>query len=185
MKEFELNKLLKAGHISSELELEQATLADRKLRLLESESQSIKRKRVKLRKLIVEYENKHWSSNSRITKKKIIESNEAEKLVELQEDFFQKRKSIIKSKLKKLGLNQQEFGKILGHRNKSYISELMNGVNPFSLKDLIVISKLLKIELDNLVFKSISVKEQEKIVKTIESMQKPKLKLNKKDFVFV
>ena len=185
MKEFELDKILRIGKIGSELELEQATLADRKMRLLEAESLTIKRKRSKLKKLILDYENKHWSSKSRITKRKIDESDKAEKMAELQEEFFQNRKLIIKSKLKKHGLNQQDFGKILGHKNKSYISELMNGVNPFSLKDIIVISKLLKIELDDLVYKSIPIKEQEKIVKTIESLDKPKLKLNKNEFTLV
>lgn len=185
MKEFELDKILKNGQINSELQLEQATLADRKMRLLEAESQTIKRKRSKLRKLIHDYESEHWSSKSRITKRRIEESDKAEKIAESQEEFIQKRKSKIKSKLKKYGLNQQEFGKILGHRNKSYISELVNGVNPFSLKDIIVISKLLKIDLDDLVFKSISSEEQEKIVKTIESLDKPKLRLNKKEFALV
>lgn len=185
MKEFDLNKLLKAGAIKSELELEQASQADRKLRLLEAENITAKKKRKKLRELIYAYEKKHWSSKSKINKKKIDESNEAELLVEKQEEFFRNRKKLIKSKLSKYNLNQQEFGVILGHKNKSYISELINGVNPFSLKDLIVISKLLKIDLNDLVFRSIPIEERIKIEKTIRKLDKPNLKLNRNEFALV
>lgn len=185
MKEFELDKLLKEGEIKSELVLEQASHADRKMRLLESQNPTIKTKRKKLREMIYDYERKHWSSKSKISQRRIEESDKAELVVLKQEEFIQKRKAIIKSKLSKYNLNQQEFGRILGHKNKSYISELMNGVNPFSLKDIIVISTLLKIDLDDLVFKSISIEEQQKIEKAIISLDNPKLKLNRKEFAFV
>jgi len=185
MKEFELNRILKEGKLKSEIELEQASIADRKLRLLEPESGVIRKKRKKLRELIYAYEKQNWSSKSKITKKKIAISDEAELLVEKQEEFIQKRKGLIKRKLSKYNLNQQEFGRILGHKNKSYISELMNGVNPFSLKDIIVISKLLKIDLNDLVFKAISVEEQRNIEKTIKALDNPKLKLSKEEFALI
>ena len=109
---------------------------------------------------------------------------ESELELEQQEKFIRKRKNLIKSKISKLNLTQQEFGKILGHKNKSYISELMNGVSPFSLKDLIVISRLLKKDLNDLVFTAIPFTERRKIEKTIKELDKPKLKLNTKEFAF-
>lgn len=80
-----------------------------------------------------------------------------------------------------LNLKQQDFGKILGHRSKSYISELMNGVTPFSLKDLIVINRLLKIDLTDLVPTFLPQSDRVKIRTTIEKLDNPKLKLSKED----
>ena len=99
-------------------------------------------------------------------------------------EFIEARKKLIKAKLKRLGLNQQEFGKILGHDSKSYMSELMNGVVPFTLKDLIVISKLIKISLNKLIPTQIPDEEKSKIEKTINKLGKPKLKLDKNEFTF-
>ena len=82
-----------------------------------------------------------------------------------------------------MDLNQQDFGLILGHRSKSYISELMNGINSFSLKDLIIINRLLKIDLTDLVPTFIPHTEQVKIRASIEKLENPKLKLSKDDFV--
>ena len=185
MKEFELDRILKEGKLTSEIELEQASIADRKLRLLESDDVVIRNKRKQLRELIYAYEQEHWSTATKVTNKKIDLSDHAEVLAEKQEEFVQKRKALIKTKLSRYNLNQQEFGKILGHKNKSYISELMNGVNPFSLKDIVVISKLLKIDLDDLVFKSISAEDQSKIERTIKSLDKPELKLDRIEFSLV
>ena len=92
---------------------------------------------------------------------------------------------MIRSKLKHFGLSQQDFGVLLGHRSKSYISELMNGVSPFSLKDLIVINRLLKIDLTDLVPTFLPHEERVKIRATIEKLENPKLKLNNEDFVLV
>ncbi len=182
MKDFDIDKLLKKGKIESELELEQASHADRKLRLLSKDNPILKSKRAMLRDLIYAFEKQHWSEPNKITEEQIVESDEAELLAEEYEEFITKRKRLIKSKLSKLNLNQQEFGLIIGHKNKSYISELMNGVSSFSLKDLIVISNLLKINLNKLVFRSIPHRERRKIEKTILELNKPKLKLEKKEF---
>lgn len=180
---FDIDLLIKRASIESEYELEQALLADKKLRLLIKKNPSLKKKRIRLREIISAYESKNWSLESSITKKQIQASDEAEILVENEERFYQERKIMIKSKLKKLSLNQQEFGQILGHNSKSYISELMNGVSPFSLKDLIIINKLLKIDLKYLVFTSIPLEDRKKIAKTIKELDKPFLKFDTKEFV--
>lgn len=95
--------------------------------------------------------------------------------------FIQRRKELIWKKLKNLNLTQQDFGKILDHPNKSYISELINGVSPFTLKDLIVINRLLKIDLTDLVPTFLPQSDRVKIRTTIKKLDNPKLKLSKED----
>ncbi len=181
-KEFDIDRLLKKGEIKDELELERASIAERKLRLISKNDPKAKSKRQKLRKLIYDFENKHWKNRNGITNSRIKESNKAELIVQKETAFFDKRKKLIRSKLKRLGLNQQEFGKILGHESKSYMSELMNGIVPFTLKDLIIISKLLKINLNKLIPTQIPEEEKNKIEKKINSLGKSTIKLNKKEF---
>ena len=48
--------------------------------------------------------------------------------------------------LKELNLTQQDLGTILSH-GKTYISELVNGISPFVMRDLIIIHKVLDINL--------------------------------------
>ena len=182
--EFDINMILKRGRIKNELELEQASIAERQLKLISKEKPELKSKRAQLIQLIDEYEAKHWTNREEISNSQIIESDQAEKAALQQLEFIEKRKKLIKSKLKRLGLNQQEFGKILGHDSKSYMSELMNGVVPFALKDLIVISKLLKINLSKLIPTQIPEEEKIKIANTVKKLGKPELKLDKKEFAF-
>jgi len=86
----------------------------------------------------------------KITDKQIEESDIAELLVESERKFIQNRKETIKKRLKKYDMNQQDLGILLGHR-KSYISELINGVSLFSLKDLVIIHRILRIKLSELI----------------------------------
>lgn len=183
--QFDIQEFLEFGEIRNELDLERALIADRKLRVLAKETPRYKAIRNKLRNLIAAYENRNWSSGSRITKKKLKESGLAESIAEQERLFIEKRKDLIRSKLKNFGLSQQDFGAILGHRSKSYISELMNGVSPFSLKDLIVINRLLKIELTDLIPTFLPHTERIKIKTTIEKLENPKLKLGNEDFALV
>jgi len=181
-KEFDVDLLLKQGKIKNELELERASNAERKLRLISKKDSKAKTKRKKLRELIYDFENKHWKNRNSITNSQIRESNKAELVVQKETEFIDLRKKLIRTKLKRLGLNQQEFGKILGHDSKSYMSELMNGIVPFTLKDLIIISKLLKINLNKLIPTQIPEEEKIKIEKKINSLGKSKIKLNKQEF---
>ncbi len=61
----------------------------------------------------------------------------------------------------------------------------MNGICPFSLTDLIVKNRLLKIDLTDLIPAFLSQNQRLKVRKSIEKLRKPNLKLSKKDFVFV
>lgn len=179
----DIDQLILKGEITNELELERASIAERKLRIISKDFPAAKTKRKKIRELIYEYEQKHWSQRNKITKKQIIQSDNAEKIVKQESDFLEKRKNLIRAKLKHLGLTQQEFGKILGHDSKSYMSELMNGVVPFTLKDLVLISRLLRINLNKLIPTEIPEDEKQKVEKTFKKLGKSRLKLNKEEFV--
>ena len=183
--QFDIQEFIQLGEIKNELDFERALIADRKLRVLSKENPKFKTLRKKLRDLIEVYENKNWSPDSRISNKKLRESDIAELIAEKERQFIERRKELIKAKLKKVNLNQQDFGAILGHKSKSYISELMNGINPFSLRDLIIINRLLKIDLTDLVPTFLPQTERVKIRTSIEKLENPKLKLSKEDFALV
>ena len=108
-KAFDIEQLLEKGEISSELELERASIAERKLRVISKQNPNVKLKRRKLRDLISEYESKHWTNRSKISTTKVKESEEAEIIAQNESDFIDLRKKLIRSKLKTLGLNQQDF----------------------------------------------------------------------------
>lgn len=183
--QFDISKLIESGQIENELDFERALIADRKLRVLSKENPMYKSLRKQLRDLIEQYENLNWESRIEITEEKIRESDISEIIAEKERIFIQRRKELIRKKLKQLNLTQQDFGKILGHQSKSYTSELMNGVSPFSLKDLIVINRLLKLEFTDLIPTFLGQPEREKIMDTIESLDNPKLKWNKDDLAVV
>ena len=180
--QFDVESFLEKGKIQNELDFERALIADRKLRVLAKQNPELKTTRKKLRDLMEAYENEAWSSNSEISEDKLKESDWAERIAEKERVFIHNRKKLIKSKLKELSLSQQEFGVILGHDSKSYMSELMNGVRPFSLKDLVVISQLLKIDLTDLVPTFLPLKERIKIKSSIQKLDNPKLSLSEDDF---
>lgn len=183
--QFDINRFLEKGKIQNELDFERALIADRKLRVMAKENAELKAVRKKLRDLIEAYESKTWAPDAEISEDKLKESDWAEQTAEKERVFIHNRKKLIKSKLKELDLSQQDFGIILGHTSKSYMSELMNGVCPFSLKDLVVISQLLKIELNSLVPTFLPQKERIKIKCSIEKLDNPKLSLSENDFALV
>lgn len=183
MKTETYKKIISKGFISDELELEKALIIDRKLRLLSKDNAELKEVRTQLRQIIKEYEKVNWSPDSEISDEKIKESDTAEYLAEQERLFVLKRKEIIKERLSSFNLNQQDLGSLLGH-NKTYMSELMNGINPFTLKDLIIIHRLFKIKLEHLIPTTIPQKERGRIKLSIQKINKPKLKFDKKDLEF-
>ncbi|MEX0981129.1 MAG: helix-turn-helix transcriptional regulator [Bacteroidales bacterium] len=70
--------------------------------------------------------------------------------------------------------------KLLGH-SKSYISELVNGVSNLSIKDIILIHRIFKISFDDLIPTFIESETTEELKQNIHKLNKPKLKLSKKD----
>lgn len=65
------------------------------------------------------------------------------------------------------------------------MSELINGVSPFSLKDLIVINRLLKIDLTDLIPTFLSPSERIKITTRIDKLDNPKLQSSKDDLAVI
>lgn len=141
----------KGYQIENELDLERAMSIERKLRLLSKEDSSISPIHKRLSDAIYQYEQQHWSKPENISDAQVRQSDLAQAAVEEEELFLFKRRERIRLQLKELLLTQQDLGEILGHNSKTYMSELMNGIYPFSLKDLVIIHKLLKIPLNELV----------------------------------
>jgi len=148
---FELEKLLKKGVITSEIEYERAMEAFKILRILGAEKPKFLVSREKLFDILENYEKQEWSHVDLITDLQVIESDAAEEFVAKERAFFQKRKKKIKLRLKALNLTQGDLTTILGHRSKTYISELMNGLSPFTLRDLVILHHFLSIEMKDLV----------------------------------
>ncbi len=181
MDKFSIQNIQKLNSLTSELDYEKASSLFLKLRVLEKEEESYKQIRNHLRNLIKDYEKNNWVDNNSITENQIKESDLAEVLVQAENNFYQRRKELIKTKLKETGLNQNDLAKILGHR-KGYMSELINGLRPFSKEDLIVINRLLKIKLENLIPTFIKQDRASHIKKTLKSLYNNKIKLTKRDF---
>lgn len=164
--------------LHNELEYEKATSLYLKLRLLVKEDKSYQPIREQLRVLIKKYEKDNWSDEESITDNQINESDFAESLIQAENEFYYKRKVLIKEKLKVCGLNQNDLAKILGHR-KGYMSELVNGFRPLSKEDIVVINRLLKIKLDNLIPTFIQQDRAAHIKRTLNSLSKNKIKFSK------
>lgn len=150
MDRLEIDNILKIDELNGELEFEKATAIFGKLRWMEEDDNSLIPIRQHLMTLIEKYENTQWNNESEITDEQIKESDVAERIVSAENLFVQRRKELIKKKLKENNISQKDLGKILGHR-PNYMSELINGVRPFSRDDIVVIHRLFKIEFNDLI----------------------------------
>ena len=180
MNRITLNNALNIKELQNELELERASSLYLRLRPVEKQNPDYPGIRKHLEKLILAYEEKHWSDPDKISDEQIEESDLAELLVQAENEFNYKRKKVIKSHLKATGFNQNDLARILGHR-KSYMSELINGLRPFSREDLIVLNKLFKIKLEDLFPTFIKQQRVVEINETLEAMNIDKIKLSYKD----
>lgn len=176
MNNFDIDNVLKVSRLTSELDLERASALESKLRWMIKEDPSLKPLRGHLRELIKAYECAFWLNEQSITDSRIAESDKALELVSYENQFIQKRKMLIKQALEEYGINQQDLAKILGHR-KSYMSELINGVRPFSMNDLVILNRLLKITFDNLILATIQDEVVVHLKDVLTQLNKPDLKL--------
>ena len=181
MDKFSIQNIQRLNSLESELDYEKASSLFLKLRVLEKEDESYRPIRKHLRSLIKKYEEKNWSDENSVSGNQIKDSDLAEVLVQAENDFYQKRKELIKTKLKESGLTQNDLAKILGHR-KGYMSELINGLRPFSKEDLIVINRLFKIKLEDLIPTFIKQDRASHIRRALESLSHSKIRLTKRDF---
>lgn len=180
---FDIESIVKKGHITNELDYDRALVADRKLRLLAKESSHFKNLRSQLRNIIEKYESDQWSDVDKIDDKKLIESEKTEHIAEQERLFIENRKQAIRKKIKELDLTQENLATILGHKSKTHMSELMNGIKPFTLRDLIVINRLFGIEIDLLVPRFLSKKDETEIKEALDKLDKPEIKLSCDDLV--
>jgi antitoxin component HigA of HigAB toxin-antitoxin module len=180
---FDIEEIIESGSISNELDYERALIADRKLRLLAKENPHFKDLRCKLRDLIEKYEKSQWNDIEQIDENQLLENDKAEYIAELERVFLENRKQSIRRKLKEFELTQENLASILGHKSKTHMSELMNGIKPFTLKDLIIISRLLKIEITGLIPLFLSKEDQIKVTKAVIKLDNPKLKLTSDDLM--
>lgn len=180
MDRLEIDNILKIDELNSELEFEQATSIQGKLRWMVKEDSSLESVRQHLLALIEKYETKNWADEAEITDEKIRESDLAEKLVNAENIFIQKRKELIKEKLKENGINQKDLGKILGHR-PNYMSELVNGVRPFSRDDIVIIHRLFGIDFNDLIPPFLKKEVTTHIKMTLGELKNTKAQLKYKD----
>lgn len=183
MKDFiNIKEIEKIERLENEYDLEKASLLERKLRLMTNENPDLKPMRKKLRDLIKEYEDRKWSDLDEITDSQIIESDKAEEIVYYEQIFINKRKEAIRKKLNEYDMTQQDLGLLLGHP-KSYMSELINGVSQFTLKDLVIINRVFGINLNVLVPTFLQSETRDKVRESINKLNKPKLGLRKAELV--
>jgi plasmid maintenance system antidote protein VapI len=168
--------------LENEYDLQKASLLERKLRLMADENPELKAIREKLRSLIKDYEDRNWYDFEKVTDAQIESSDKAEEIVQNEEAFIRRRKAAIRKKLKEFDMTQQELGVLLGHP-KSYMSELINGVSQFTLKDLIIIHRIFGISLKTLIPTYLQSGTREKVRESINKLNKPKLKLRKNEMV--
>jgi len=137
-----------------------------------------------LRAILHDYENRVWVEMP-ITKEKIHESDLAEAVAEQERLLLHNRRELIRKRLQAYSLTQKDLGKILGHASVSYISELVNGISPFTIHDLFVIHLLLKIEFKDLIPTMLNLDERSKITEIVNQLSNTKLKINKLDLALI
>ncbi len=179
---FDIKEVDNIKRLDNEYDLEKASFLERKLRLMINENPDLKPIRKKLRNLIRNYEDREWSDLDKITDSQIEESDKAEKIVKNEQRFILKRKEVIRKKLKEFDMTQQDLGVILGHP-KSYMSELINGISQFTLKDLVIIHRIFGINLNILIPTFLQSETRDKVRESIIKLNKPKLGLRKTELV--
>jgi len=177
-----IKEVEKIKRLENEYDLQKASMLERKLRLMIDENPDLKPIRKKLRDLIKDYELREWSDFENISDLKVEELDKAEKIVNYEQRFINKRKESIRKKLKEFDMSQQDLGILLGHP-KSYMSELINGVSQFTMKDLIIIHRIFGISLNTLIPTYLQSETREKVRESIRKLNKPKLKLRKTELV--
>jgi len=167
--------------LESEYDLQKASLLERKLRLMIDENPDLNPICKKLRDLIKDYEDKEWSDLECVSDSKVEKLEKAENIINYEQQFINKRKESIRKKLKEFEMTQQELGVLLEHP-KSYMSELINGVSQFTMKDLVIIHRIFGISLNTLISTYLPSETSDRVKESIKNLNNPKLRLKKKEF---
>ena len=167
--------------LESEYDLQKASLLERKLRLMIDENPDLNPICKKLRDLIKDYEDKEWSDLECVSDSKVEKLEKAENIINYEQQFINKRKESIRKKLKEFEMTQQELGVLLEHP-KSYMSELINGVSQFTMKDLVIIHRIFGISLNTLISTYLPSETSDRVKESIKNLNNPKLRLKKKAF---
>jgi len=176
MERLEIDNILKLDKLNNELEYEKAISIYGRLRWMAKEDSSLFSVKEHLKTLIKQYEESHWEDETKISTEQIRESDIAERIVSSESEFIQKRKELIREKLKENGITQQDLAKVLGHR-PNYMSELMNGVRPFSRDDIIVLHRLFDLDLKDLVPPFLKTDVKNHIKQTLNELKNKKTKI--------
>ncbi|NOZ46459.1 MAG: helix-turn-helix transcriptional regulator [Chlorobi bacterium] len=184
MERLEIDNILKVNELNSELEFERATNIYGRLRWMAEEDKTLKPVREHLRYLIKSYEDKFWGDEDKISNKQIQESDVAEKIVQKENEFIQRRKELIRENIKKSGIKQKDLAEILGHR-PNYMSELINGIRPFSRDDIVVIHRLFGIDFKDLIPQFLKDEMTTHIKLTLGKLKNKKVKLRIDDLLEV
>lgn len=184
MKELDIKKLVRQGTLNNELDYERALSADRHLQVMVKKDPEFAKLRKALRDMIARYEDIHWSDEEKVTDEQVRESDLAEKIVEQEQKFIQRRREVILARLKKLDLRQQDLTALLDH-NKSYVSELLNGVRAFSSSDLILLHKLLDIDLKYLFLTTVPLETRRRVKESLAKISSKKVRLKEKSLQLV
>lgn len=163
-----IRKILDAGRIETELDHERVLLADRHLMLQEEVQPDLGPTRKAISDLIVEFEARCWSNENLVTDAQMEESEAAEIQAEREYVFLWKRNKLILAKLQERSLKQKDLALLLNH-SKSYTSELLNGIRPFSTNDLKLIHLLFQIPLTDLI---ITIPSQETLSRLETAIEK-------------
>ena len=180
MERLDIDNILKLDFLNNEMEYEKAISIYGRLRWMVKEDENLKPIKEHLKELIKAYEIENWDNEEKINDEKIKESDIAEKLIVAENNFIAKRKKIIKDKLKENGLNQKDLASILGHR-PNYMSELINGVRPFSRDDIIAIHRLFEIELKDLMPPFLKTETANHIKRTLKNLKNKRTKIKIRD----
>ncbi len=181
MSRLNINNILSIKELKAELEFEEASSLQGRLRWMSKENHSLKIIHQHLISLIEDYENKYWSKEDEINDEQIKESENAVAIVNAESFFIQKRKNLIKNKLKENKLSQKDLAKILRHR-PNYMSELINGVRPFSRDDIIIIHRLFELDLKDLIPPFLKNEVAKHINATLKTIKGNKARLKRSDF---
>lgn len=173
--EMDIEALVRQGELTSEMDLQRASLGVNLLGVESKHNPALVPLRRKLVSMIIAYEAEHWSGKQPVSDEQVEESDLAEQRVAAEMQFLKDRKERILKSLEQYTLNQNDLAAILAH-SKSYTSELLNGIRSFSMNDLIIIHRLFKINLEDLIFTEISADVEERIRATIQKSTKNALK---------